>query len=147
MIDWKYNARERLKDYAAQQNAVRNLPMELEVLRSKAESIRVTDYDRDMVRSGESTREDALLSNLAHRVELERQLARAAALVELVDSALATLCEEDRWILDTMYIHPTRGKMDRMMTRLDLLDQTSVYRRVAKALARFTVAYYGSTEG
>ena len=147
MIDWKYNARERLKDYAAQQNAVRNLPMELEVLRSKAESIRVADYDRDVVRPGESTREDALLSNLSQRVELERQLARAAALVELVDSALATLREEDRWILDTMYIHPTRGKMDRMMERLDLLDQTSVYRRVAKALARFTIAYYGSAEG
>ena len=146
MIEWKYTAREKLRDYEAQQNAVRGIPLEIESLRSKSESIKSMDPNAIRVMGGDATREDLLLSNLVHQAELERMLVRAKIAVQLVDDALDILDAEELRILDLMHIHPTKGKIERIKEEFGLDETKSVYRRVDKALRKFTVAYYGSTE-
>lgn len=146
MLDWKYTAREKLRDYAMQKNAVESIPLEIETLRSKAESIKVTDYSADRVKGAEGGREDQLLANIQRRGELERMLERAKVQVELAENALAVLTGEERRLLELMYIHPQTGKIERIMMEFGLQDARSVYKRLDKALERFTVAYYGATE-
>lgn len=146
MIDWKYTAREKLRDYAMQKNAIEAIPLELETLKSAAESIKVTDYAADRVKGGEGGREDKLLSNIQRRGELGRMLVRARLQVKLAEDALSVLTEEERRLLELMYIYPQKGKIDRIMDEFGLADVRSVYKRLDKALERFTVAYYGQTE-
>ena len=146
MIEWKYTAREKLRDYVGQQNAVRGIPLEIEALRSKSDSIKSMDLDAIHVMGGDATREDLLLSNMVHQAELERMLSRAQISVQLVDSALDVLDAEELRILDLMHIHPAKGKIERIKEEFGLDETKSVYRRVDKALRKFTVAYYGLTE-
>lgn len=146
MIDWKYAARDKLRDYVAQQNAVQNIPQEIEKLKLQAESIKSMDMDKLRVLGGEATREDMLLGNMQQRAELERNLARAQIAVQQVKDALGTLESDDVLLLDLMHIHPSKGKIERIMDEFKLQETKSVYRRVDKALHKFTVAYYGFTE-
>ena len=146
MIDWKYAARDKLRDYVAQQNAVQNIPQEIEKLKLQAESIKSMDLDSLRVMGGEATREDMLLGNMQQRAELERNLARAQIAVRQVKDALGTLEADDVLLLDLMHIHPSKGKIERIMDEFKLQETKSVYRRVDKALHKFTVAYYGFTE-
>ena len=146
MIDWKYAARDKLRDYVAQQNAVQNIPQEIKKLKLQAESIKSMDLDSLRVMGGEATREDMLLGNMQQRAELERNLARAQIAVQQVKDALGTLEADDVLLLDLMHIHPSKGKIERIMDEFKLQETKSVYRRVNKALYKFTVAYYGFTE-
>jgi hypothetical protein len=146
MIDWKYAARDKLRDYVAQQNAVQNIPQEIEKLKLQAESIKSMDLDSLRVMGGEATREDMLLGNMQHRAELERNLERAKIAVKQVTDALGTLESDEVLLLDMMHIHPSKGKIERIMDEFKLQETKSVYRRVDKALYKFTVAYYGFTE-
>ena len=146
MIEWKYHAREKLRDYTAQQNAAHNIPLEIEALRSKSESIKSMDLNAIRVMGGDATREDLLLGNLVHQAELERMLVRAQIAVQLVDDALDVLDAEELRLLDLMHIHPAKGKIERIKEEFGLEETKSVYRRVDKALRKFTVAYYGLTE-
>lgn len=146
MIEWKYTAREKLRDYVGQQNAVRNLPKELESLQSKLDSLKSMDLESDRVMGSGATREDLILSNLVHQEEVKRMLSRAQIAVRLVDDALEVLDAEELRILDIMHIHPSKGKIERIKEEFCLEETKSVYRRVDKALRKFTVAYYGLTE-
>lgn len=146
MIDWKYAAREKLRDYEALLNAIESIPQEIEVLRLQAESIKSTDLEKDRVQGGDAGREDQLLSNIQKRGELERMLIQARARAALVVTALEALSEDDRRLLEIMYVHQERGKVTRAMLEFNLQDSRSVYKRLDKAMARFTVAYYGCTE-
>lgn len=146
MIDWKYTAREKLRDYGLRLNAIKSIPQEIEALRLQAENIKVTDFDHDRVQGGEGGREDMLLSNIQKRGELERMLELAKNQVVLAESAISVLTEDERRLLDLMYIHPQKDKMERIMDEFGLLDKRSVYRRLDNALKRFTVAYYSVSE-
>ena len=146
MIDWKYSAREKLRDYSLQKNAIETIPLEIDTLRMKVESIKATDYSTDRVKGGEGGREDQLLANIQKRGELTRMLDRAKIQVQLAEDALAVLTEDERRLLELMYIHPAKGKLERIMDEFGLADVRSVYKRLDKALERFTVAYYGATE-
>lgn len=143
---WKYKAIDKLKDYPAQQAAVVNLPAEIDRLKSEAYSIRSTRQDATPVQGGGNEREDRLLSNIALRNELASLQERAEAAVAIVERGLSVLDEDDRHLLDKMYIHRTKGYMDRLMEEYGLNEPKSVYRRADKALMRFTVAVYGATE-
>ena len=146
MEDWKYKAKDKLRDYAAQLNAVETLPDELRRLESEYTSIRAATTDTTPVQGGGTTQEDRALSNIVRRQETERLLERARFAVEFVDRAMAQLSEEERLVLDLMFVHRQRGAVGRLREELHLEDERSVYKRTDKALKRLTMAMYGATE-
>ena len=146
MEDWKYKAKDKLRDYAAQLNAVATLPDELERLESEYTSIKAANTDTTPVQGGGTTQEDRLLSNIVRRQEVEAMLYRAQKAVGFVESALGQLSDDDRLVLDYMFIHRQRGAASRLCDALGLEDERSVYKRLDKALKRLTIAMYGATE-
>ena len=145
-MNWKFEAIEKLKEYAARKNAITSIPEEIKRLEEDAQRIRAASTDATPVKGGGSAREDMLLSNIVHREELQRRLSDALRWVKIVDGGLAVLSDEDRLVLDRFYIHQMRGNVERLRNELGLEDERSVYKRKDKALRKFTIALYGTCE-
>lgn len=146
MEDWKFKAKDKLRDYMAQKNAVNSLPHEIRRLEEEAVSIKAATTDSTPVQGGGSTHEDRILSNIVYRQEAESMLKRAKLAVQFVDAALAQLSDDERRVLELMYIDRQRGAINRLREELCLEDERSVYKRADKALKHLTIAMYGATE-
>lgn len=144
---WKFKAIDKLKDYAAQKVSLENIPEEISRLESEACSIKSATADGTPVKGGGSGREDRLLSNIVKRGELVLMLDRAKKAVSIVERGLRVLDQEERHILDVMYIVREKGYVGRLMDEYGLQEESSLYKKANKALLHFTIAMYGATEG
>lgn len=143
---WKYRAIDKLKDYTAQKTSLSNIPEEIARLESEAYSIKSATGDGTPVKGGGSGREDRLLSNIVKRGELAMMLDRAKKAVSTTERGLAVLTKDERRLLDLMYIVRENGAVNRLMDEYGLQEESSLYKRVNKALIHFTIAMYGATE-
>ena len=144
-VDWKHEAVSKLRDLTAKRQALENIPAEIKRLELEYAGIRSSTKDSTPVAGGTNAREDAMLSNIVRREDLARQLQSAKLWIATVEASLAVLDEEERMILDRLYIHCTRGALERLMNELGV-EKSAVYRRRDKALRRFTMAMYGGAE-
>lgn len=144
-MNWKREAIDKLKNYEAHREALKNIPLEIKRLESACAGIRSATTDGTPVSDGGSTREDFLLSNIVHRDELKRRLKEARLWVGQVDNALAVLDDDERLVLDLFYIRPAKGNAGELCERLNV-EQATVYRKRDSALRRFTIALYGVAE-
>lgn len=143
---WKYKAKDKLEDYMRQKAALQNLPEEIKRLESEVCSIKSATADGTPVKGGGSGREDRLLSNIVKREEHKAMLKRAQLAVSMVDRGLSVLSQEERHILDVMYIVREKGYIARLMLEYGLAEESSLYKKANKALMHFTIAMYGATE-
>ena len=144
---WKFKAIDKLKDYMAQKVSTQNLREEIARLESESNSIKSATADGTPVKGGGSGREDRLLSNMVRREEHKAMLRRATLAVKMVERGLSVLSEDERHILDEMYIVREKGYVERLMSKYNLQEESSLYKRANKALLHFTLAMYGATEG
>ena len=140
-MNWKTEAKEKLRRYDAMRLATINLPEEIQRLEIDAQSIRSAKTDRTPV-SGGSTREEALLNNIIHRQELAWTLQQAQSWLKTTDRALTALTNEEKRILHRLYIYPERGAINKLSSELGV-DTSVIYRRGDKALKHFALAFYG----
>lgn len=143
---WKWRTIDRLKDYEAQKAARLNLRDEIATLQAEASALKSPSADSIQASGRGSRAEDRLLSNIVRREELAPLLRRAESAVRSMDRALATLSDEDRHMLQIVYISQEPGAIRRLADELCLADESSVYRRLDKAVRRCTMALYGATE-
>ena len=147
MKDWKLDARERLRDYPKRKNAVDILQREIVELKSEYGTIQSSFAASVTGKAGdEGRREDLLVENIQRRGELAEALRRSRHYVRAVEKAMETLTTEQQSLLEQMYIHPERGKAERVVEELGYSDQRYLYRVLDKALRDFTLAYFGVTE-
>ncbi len=146
-MDWKQEAIDKLRGYAAHKNALDSIPMELERLKAAYTGIRSAKLDGTPTgKGGGNTREASMLSNIVHRDELKRRLKEARLWVEIVDGGLSILDDEERLALDHCYIHKVKGSINELCYQLSI-DTSAAYRRRDIALHRFTQALYGPLPG
>lgn len=144
-MNWKREAADKLRNYTAHREALNSIPQEIKRLESAYAGIRSATSDSTPVSGGGSTREDALLSNIVHREELSRRLEESRLWVEMVNRAFGVLTDEERLVLDRLYIHRTQSGVAGLCEELHL-ERSTVYDRRDKALRHFTLALYGATE-
>lgn len=142
---WKNEAIEKLKQYDAKRGALDSIPKAIRELELDMQSLRGAAVDRTPVRGSGSRHEDAMLSNIVKREELERSLEQAKIWVDLVDAALDHLPEGEQVILERFYIYPEKNAAERLAGDL-FCDPKTVYRRKDDALRTFTIALYGAVE-
>ena len=141
-MNWKTEAKEKLRRYDAMRLATINIPQELQRLEIDAQSIRSARTDATPVSGGGSKREEALLNNILHRQELHWTLQQAQAWLQITDRALTALTNQEKLILTRLYIYPEKGGLERLCKELDM-ESSSIYRHRAQALKKFTMALYG----
>lgn len=135
----------KLRDYNAKKNAIAATLEEIKRLESESTCVRSATTDGTPVQDGGNRREDAMLNNIAARMELKAAHDNAEAWLRIIDGALAVLTDDERRILDRFYINRQKGHAERLMDELHI-EQTHVYRRKDAALRKFTLALYGVTE-
>ena len=141
-MNWKAEAKEKLRRYDAMRLATVNIPQEIQRLEVDAQSIRAAKTDAPVVKSSGGSREDALLNNILHRQELAWTLQQAQFWLQTTERALSALTSQEKLILHRLYIYPESGAVERLCKELGM-ESSSVYRRRDKALQHFTLAYYG----
>lgn len=142
-MNWKQEAAEKLADHRARKTALENLTTELRRLEEEAVALRSAGaHTNTPVRTSAHAAQDRTLNNLAAREELRRARQAARALVAQVDSALAALDEQERLLLEGLYIHRAKGNVQRLCEQLNV-EQSTLYRRRDAALRQFTIALYG----
>lgn len=144
-MNWKAEAKEKLRRYDAMRLATINIPEEVQRLEVDAQAIRSAKLDGAVVSGGGNRREDALLNNIIHRQELLWTLEQAQLWLKTTDRALASLTSEEKLLLHRLYIYPETGAPERLCKELGV-ETSSIYRRRDKALRHFTLAYYGIDE-
>ena len=141
-MNWKEEAKEKLRRYNAMRLATINIPEEIERLEIDLRSIRAAKTDATPVTGGGNRREEAILNNIIHRQELAWSLDQAHMWLRSTDRALTALTNEEKLILHRLYIYPEKGGLERLSKELGV-ESSSIYRRRDKALKHFTLAYYG----
>ena len=136
---------EKLRRYGVMRQALSNIPEELSRLKEEIRSLRGATGDQLSVRGGGGKHEEALINNLAQRQELEWTLKRVKHWLLVADRGLAALDEEEKLVLQRLYMHPEKGALQRLCNELGV-EQSSVYRKRDQALQHFTVALYGFAE-
>lgn len=144
-MDWKREAIDKLRKHEARKAATQSIPEEIRLYEEAYNAIRSASTDSTPVHGGGSTREDALLSNIVHRQELESAAKQARWAVRIVERGLEAVDPEERLILDRFYINPAKGNVERLCGELGI-EKASVYRRRDAALQHFTIALYGLVE-
>ena len=144
-MDWKQEAAEKLLQYEARRQSLESIPAEIRRLELDYAALRSTVPDAIPAHGTGSRREDAMLTNIVRREELARQLESSRSWVDLTESGLAALDEEDRLVLDRFYLHRRKGACEQLCEELDR-EKAQVYRRRDRALKRFTLALYGGLE-
>ena len=143
----KQKALEKLKDFPRQAAAVDSLAEELRRRELEATSVLSARGVGAPVRgSTASAREDRLLSNLVRREAVQRMQERAKLACSVGQTGLQALEDDERHLLEAMYIHTTAGRAERLAEELGLADSRTVYKRTEKALRRFVIALYGVSE-
>ncbi len=143
-MNWKQEAVDKLKGYQVRKRALENIPEEIQRLKSQSISIKSAVKEGTPVQGGGS-REDMMLSNLVQREELKRSLEQAKAWVQSVDRGLSILDEEQRLVLERLYLKHAMGNVDLLCEELSI-EKATVYRRRDSALRQFTLALYGAVE-
>ena len=141
-MNWRNEAKEKLRRYDAMRLATINIPQEMQRLEIDAQSIRSSRSDSTPVQGGGNKREEAMLNNILHRQELAWTLEQAQAWIRITDRALTCLTNQEKQILTRLYIYPEKGGLERLCKELDM-ETSSVYRHREQALKRFTMALYG----
>ena len=144
-MNWKAEAKEKLRRYDAMRLATINIPEEVQRLEVDAQAIRSAKLDGAVVSGGGNRKEDALLNNIIHRQELLWTLEQAQLWLKTTDRALSALSSEEKLLLHRLYIYPEMGAPERLCKELGV-ETSSIYRRRDKALRHFTLAYYGIDE-
>lgn len=144
-MNWKTEAKEKLRKYAAMRLAVVNIPEEIKRLEIDAKSIRSAKSDATPVDGGGNRREEAMINNIVHRQELAWTLEQAHLWLRSVDRGFTALNSEEKKILHRLYIYPEKGNLERLCKELGM-ETSTVYRRRDKALEHFTLVLYGITD-
>ena len=144
-MKWKNEAMEKLRRYDAMQQALRNIPEEIDRLKADACTLRGATTDTTPVKGGGSRREEALINNMVERQELEWTLKQVRRWLSVADRGLSALSEDERLVLQRIYLYPERGALERLCNELGV-EQSSIYRKRDQALHRFTMALYGFAE-
>lgn len=139
---WRDQAIEELQLYNAKKQALVNIPQQIAELESSIASVRSPSADIVSVRGGGGKRDDAYLNNIVKRDSLKTSLEAAQRAVDRIESALLTVTEDERKMLERFYIIPERGAAKRLAMDMGIDEQT-VYRRKDDALYKFKTAMYG----
>lgn len=144
-MKWKDEAIEKLKRYDAMHTAQQNITREINRLKEEAFAIRRADPSATPVRSGGGRYDEQLMNNIVKRQELAWTLKQVKVWITNTDRGLQALSDEERHVLQRLYLYPQKGAIDKLCEEL-CLEQSSVYRRRDQALEHFTLAMYGFME-
>ena len=131
-----------LREYKAQLTSIQNLKDAIAECQAGIDQLHSTQYDKTPVMGGESGYEERILTNMDKIQRLNGNLSIARSKAARVDRGMAALDDEERIVLERMYVNSEREATRRLCEDLNC-EIAQVYRIRRRALNRFTRAMYG----
>ena len=131
-----------LREYKAQLASIQNLKDAIAECQAGIDQMHATQYDKTPVMGGESGYEERILTNMDKIKRLNGNLAIARSKKARVDRGMDALDEDERTVLERMYVNQERDAVRRLCEDLNC-EIAQVYRIRRRALNRFTRAMYG----
>lgn len=141
-MDCRRETIQMLRDYTFRKASIQNIPEQIRILEEQLKAIRSAMTDGTATRGGGNKREDAMIDNIATRTKLSMALEVARRLTALVDKGMTMLPEEERLILQRMYIDQDKKAVERLCNELGR-EKTSIYDYRDRALRKLTIAMWG----
>ncbi len=138
---WKECVLEELKNYQRLKFSVLRLTEKIQALDEKATAPKTARMDGMPAAKGK-TMADWLVENLMERELLKARLAATERTLAMVDAGLELLPEEERQVLEVLYLDRRPLTADAAALRMHC-DRSTVYRLRDRALTHYCVAAYG----
>lgn len=140
-MNWKNEAIERLKSYECTCNAIKSLALQEAALMAELHSMGHFHTDAP-VRHSPGDREERRLDQMVKLELIRSRLQQNKLWKNATEQGLSALSQEERQVLQRLYMHPKRGAMEQLSQALGM-ERSTVYRLRDKALERFTLATFG----
>lgn len=144
-MQWYAIAVSRLRDYEARAAATQSIPEQIALLETRQASIRSSRTDKTPVKGGGNMREEALISNIMLRDELEKNLEIAQREIAITGAALDVLTQEERRILELFYIRRRPGYIEQLCDEMSV-EKSRLYEMKNEALRKFALASCGTVD-
>ena len=139
---WDEEAKDRLRYYGQKKRAVEHLEEEIYRLEQEATALRGGILDGTRSRSAKN---DRVLNNMVMRQELEWTLKDTRRWLRLTESAIDSLDDDLREVLNSCYIQQVNDRWQDVCASLQL-ERSNYYRLKKEALRKFTISLYGAME-
>lgn len=122
--------------------ALRTLPERLQELEAVADGLSAHKLDGMRV-SGSHTTEAVFAANVEERDRITYTMRRAASELRILETALDSLSEDERLVLELFYVHRRKGHVEELQERLNC-EASTVYRLKNTALQKLHDRVYGA---
>lgn len=135
-----------LKTLQEKREALKNIPQKIKILEMRYSALRSSRTDAEPVRGSSIDKyEDAMLCNIAERDTLATNYEIIKNEVAFLESALDTLSESERLIIDRMYIQQVRKGIDMLCDELGY-ERAQIYNIRNNAMIKLARTLYGKVE-
>lgn len=141
---WKTKCKDDLFNLRKNEAAILSLPEDIENERSKMTSIKSASAGAAPVQGGGTSYEQRLNDSICKIDEMTKNLHHAEKDIKLTRQALATLTNEERRILEVLYIDRQKRGAERLCQELAIAEEATVWKRAMQALGNYCAARYSS---
>lgn len=139
---WKMKCKADLFNLRKNEAAILSIPEEINMERERMTSIKSASTGTAPVQGGGTSYEERMNNSICLIDLLSDNLRFAESEVRLTKKALATLTDEERRILEVLYIDKQRDGVDRLSNELGC-DERTVWRKATRSLEGYNIARHG----
>lgn len=139
---WKTKCKDDLFNLRKNEAAILSLPEEINMERDRMTSIKSASTGTAPVQGGGTSYEERMNNSICLIDLLSDNLRFSETEVRLTKKALSTLTDEERRILDVLYIDRQRDGVSRLSNELGC-DERTVWRKATRALEGYNTARHG----
>ena len=141
---WKLKCKTDLYNLRKNEAAIEAIPSDIALERERMTAIKSACTDSTPVQGGGNNYDDRLNNSICLINMLTANLHFAEKEIELTCKALDKLADEERRILEELYIDKQRNGAQRLCDELNC-DDSTVWRKAKRALIDYCTARYGTS--
>lgn len=141
---WKMKCKADLFNLRKNEAAILSIPEEINMERERMTSIKSASTGTAPVQGGGTSYEERMNDSICLIDLLSDNLRIAESEVRLTKKALATLTDEERRILEVLYIDRQKRGAERLCQELAIAEEATVWKRAMRALENYCAARYSS---
>lgn len=142
---WKLKCKTDLYNLRKNEAAIESIPNDIALERERMTAIKSACTDSTPVQGGGSSYDDRLNNSICLIDLLTANLHFAEKEVELTRKALDKLADEERRILEVLYIDHQKNGAERLCEELNIKEEATIWKKAMRALESYCTVRYSST--
>lgn len=141
---WKLKCKTDLYNLRKNEAAIESIPNDIALERERMTAIKSACTDSTPVQGGGGSYDDRLNNSICLIDLLTANLHFAEKEVELTRKALDKLADEERRILEVLYIDHQKNGAERLCEELNIKEEATIWKKAMRALESYCTVRYSS---